>query len=61
MATRSSVSPGTGQAIKAREPSRASIFPPVVEMFGIIAVVCGAGLAIALLLASYGVDLSAEF
>lgn len=58
MATRSSVSPGTGLATKARLPSRESATRPYVDMFGIIAMFGGAFLALALLVVTYGLDLS---
>ena len=61
MATRSSVSPGTGLVTKARVPSRASATRPDVDMFGMIAMLCGAGLVVAVLLATYGIDLSDGF
>jgi hypothetical protein len=56
MATRSSVSPGSGSATKTGAPSRASATEPDVDMFGMIAMLCGAGLFVAVLLATYGLD-----
>ena len=61
MATGSSVSPGTGLATGARVPSRESATRPYVDMFGMIAMFCGAGVVVALLLATYGLDLSIGF
>jgi hypothetical protein len=61
MATRSSVSPGPGSVTKTRVPSRAPATPFDVDMFGMIAALCGAGLVIAMLLATYGIDLSDGF
>jgi hypothetical protein len=61
MATRSSVAPDLGLATRARVPSRASATRPDVDMFGMIATLCGAGLVVAVLLATYGLDLSVGF
>jgi hypothetical protein len=61
MATRSSVSPGSGLAAKMRVPSRASATGPDVDMFGMIAVLCGAGLVVAVFLATYGLNRSDGF
>jgi hypothetical protein len=61
MATRSSVSPGSGLATKARVPFRASATRPDVDIFGMITMLCGAGLVVAVLLASYDLDLSIGF
>jgi hypothetical protein len=61
MATGSSVSPGPGLATKARVPSRASAPRPDVDMLGMVEMFCGAGLVVALLLATYGLDMSIEF
>jgi hypothetical protein len=58
VATRSSVSPGPGLVTKARIPSRTSATWPHVDIFGLIAMLCGAGLIVALLLAANGLDLS---
>lgn len=61
MASGSSVSPGMGLATGARVSSRESATRPHVDMFGMIAMFCGAGLVFALLLAIYGLDLSIGF
>jgi hypothetical protein len=61
MATRSSVSPGSGLAAKTRVPFRASAAGPDVDMFGMIAMLCGAGLLVAALLATYGLNRSDGF
>ena len=61
MATRSSVSPGPGAVTKPRVPSHAPETQSDVDMFGMIATLCGAGLVIAVLFATYGIDLSDGF
>ena len=61
MATGSSVSPGTGLATGARVPSHESANRPYVDMFGMTAMLCGAGVVVALLLTTYGLDLSIGF
>lgn len=58
MAVRSSVSPGPGLVTKARVPSRESAARPYVDMFGMFAMFGGAFLVLALLLVTYGLDLS---
>jgi hypothetical protein len=50
-----------GLATGARVSSRESATRPHVDMFGMIAMFCGAGLVFALLLAIYGLDLSIGF
>jgi hypothetical protein len=61
MTTRSSVSPGPDLPTKARIPSRSPAIGPDVDMFGMIATLCGAGLVVAVLLATYGLDLNVGF
>jgi hypothetical protein len=61
MASRSSLSPGAGPAAKARTISRASAPRPDVDAPGMIVMFCGAGLVVALFLASFGIDISAGF
>ncbi len=61
MASRSSLSLGAGPAAKARTISRASAPRPDVDTLGIIGTLCGAGLVLALFLASFGIDISAGF
>ena len=62
MAIKSSVSPGTSLATRARVPSRASVTWPDVDMFGMIAMLCGAGLVVVVLLATCGgLDLRVGF
>jgi hypothetical protein len=58
MATGSSVSPVTGLATKAGPPSRESAARPYVDMFGMFAMFGGAFLVLALLLVTYGLDLT---
>lgn len=61
MAIGSNLSPGAGRATKAGVPSRASATRPDVDTLGMIAMLCGAGLRLAVFLATCGLDLSAEF
>jgi hypothetical protein len=61
MALRSNLSPGAGQATKAEFPSRAPATRPDVDMLGMIAMLCGAGLLLAVLWATCGLDLSIGF
>jgi len=61
MATRSSLSPGAGRPDEAKVLSRASKTQSDIDALGIIAMFCGAGLVVALLLATYGLDLSIGF
>ena len=67
MATRSNLSPGAGWPDEARLPSGASKTKADVDTLGTIAMFCGAGLVVALLLivalllATYGLDLSIGF
>ena len=60
MAARPSVSPGADRADKARVLSRL-FMSRAGALLGMTARFCGAGLAVALLLATYGVDLIAGF
>jgi hypothetical protein len=57
MAPTLNLSPSAGRATKARVPSRASSIRPDVDTHVMLAVVCGAGLLIVTLLATYGLDL----
>jgi hypothetical protein len=61
MAARPSVSPGAESADKARVLSRLFMSRADADVLGMTAMLCGAGLAVALLLATYGVDLIVEF
>jgi hypothetical protein len=61
MASRSSLSLGADPAVKATTISRASAPRPDADKFGMIALLCGAGLILALFLASFGIDISAGF
>jgi len=61
MTNRSSLSPGAGRATMAKDCSRASAAPADVDVLGTIAMLCGAGLVVTLLLATYGLDLSVGF
>lgn len=54
MAPVSNLSPGAGRATNARVPSRVSSIRPDVDM---LAVFCGAGLLIVILLVTCGLDL----
>ena len=58
MATKSNLSPAAGRATKAGVPSRASAMRPDVDTLGIIAMLCGVGLLVAMLLLTCGLDLS---
>jgi hypothetical protein len=59
--TKSSLSPGTYRADQAKVLSRWSETRADVDMFGMIAAFCAAGLLIATLLVACGFDLAAEF
>ena len=61
MATRSSLSAGADWVAKATVPSRTSATKTEADVFGTIAMFCGPGLVVALLLATYGVDMIAGF
>jgi hypothetical protein len=61
MATRSSLSTGADWVAKATVLSRTSTTQAEADVFGMIAMVCGPGLVVALLLATYGVDMIAGF
>ena len=61
MAPRSNVSPAGGRATKAQAPSRVSLIWPDGDTLWMLAVFCGAGLLIATLLVTYGLDLSVGF
>jgi hypothetical protein len=61
MASRSSLSPGAGLAAKAGVLSRASKTQADDDVLGTIAMLCGAGLVVALLLATYGLNMSVGF
>jgi hypothetical protein len=61
MSARPSVSPGADRADKARVSSRLSMSRADADMLGMTAMFCAAGLAVALLLATYGVDLIVGF
>ena len=61
MATRSSLSTNADRVAKATVPSRASTTQAEADVFGMIAMFCGPGLVVALLLATYGVDMIAGF
>jgi hypothetical protein len=60
MTNRSSLSPAAGRATMAKDRSHASA-PADVDVLGTIAMLCGAGLVVTLLLATYGLDLSIGF
>ena len=59
MAPIPNLSPGAGRATQAQVPSRVSSIRPDVDTLVILAVFCGAGLLIATLLVTYGLDLRA--
>jgi len=61
MASRSSLPLGAGPAVRAGTISRASAPRPDVDKFGMVALLCGAGLILALFFASFGIDISAGF
>jgi hypothetical protein len=61
MSARPSVSPRADRADKARVSSRLSMSRADADMLGMTAMFCAAGLAVALLLATYGVDLIVGF
>jgi hypothetical protein len=61
MATKSSSSPGAGVAAAAKVLSRASGTQVDVEMLKAIAMFCGVGLVVSLLLATNCLDISARF
>lgn len=61
MASKSSLSLGAGPVAKARTISRASDRRPDVDKFGMVAMLCSAGLVLALFFASFGIDISAGF
>ena len=61
MATRSSLSTGADWVAKATVLSRTSTTQAEADVFGTIAMVCGPGLVVSLLLATYGVDMIAGF
>ncbi len=61
MVSRSSRSPGAGLADEAKVLSRASKPKANADVLGMIAMFCGAGLVVAVLLAIYGLDLSIGF
>jgi len=58
---KSSFSSGAGRADKAKVLSRWPATRVDVDMFGMIAAFCAAGLLIATLFVAYGFDLAAEF
>jgi hypothetical protein len=61
MATNSSLSPGTGLAATARVLYRTPGAQAEVETLKAIAIFCGAGLIVSLLLATNGLDMSPGF
>jgi hypothetical protein len=61
MSARPSVSPRADRADNARVSSRLSMSRADADMLGMTAMFCAAGLAVALLLATYGVDLIVGF
>jgi hypothetical protein len=61
MATRSSVSPGLGLAASARILSRAPGARVGIDTLKAIAMLCGVGLFVSLLLAANGLDMTAGF
>ena len=61
MAIGSNLSPGAGRATKAKFPSRAPATWPDVDTLGLIAMLCGAGLLLAVFWATCGLDLSVGF
>jgi len=61
MTNRSSLSPGAGRATMAKDRSRTSAAPADVDVLGTIGMLCGAGLVVTLLLATYGLDVSVGF